>query len=208
MPVMPRVLADVVDIRTDSPRRTDTLVADTNIWVLLSYTPVAMVNRYSYQTVDYSSYVKRLMTAGASLAHSSLTLAEMAHAIERTEWRIWQALPGRADAKLKEFRREDAERARVLEEVDDAWETTKSMSSCVDCTLDAHTADATLERLRLYPIDGYDALILATMRGRGFNQLLSDDADFVTVGGGLTVFTANREAIRLAELQRRLVRRP
>jgi predicted nucleic acid-binding protein len=203
---MLKVQADVVDIGTDQPRKTDTFVADTNIWILFNYAPMTLVNSQSYRTTDYPPYLKKLRASGAKLAHSSLTLAELAHVIEGKEFDIWRKMPGNEDYRLKHFRRDDIERKRVLEEVEDAWEATKAMSTCIDCVLDGLTADHTLERLRLYPLDGYDAMILAAMRGHDLKQLLTDDVDFVTVKG-LTVFTANREAIRLAELQSRLIKR-
>lgn len=203
---MPKVLADVVDIKVDLPKRSDMFVADTNVWLVLNYAPLSLVNPHSYRTVEYPAYVKKIRGAGARMAHSSLTLAEMAHVIEGKEYEVWRAIPGNEGLKLKHFRRDEAERQRVFDEVEGAWAATKAASTCVDCLLDAQTADATLERLRLFPLDGYDAMMLAAIRGKGLSMVLTDDFDFITVSG-LTVFTANPESIRLAQMQGRLIHR-
>jgi len=71
-------------------------------------------------------------------------------------------------------------------------------------TIDIPMATAALNRLQTEQVDGYDLFILESMKSHGVVQIITDDGDFATVPG-IQVFTANRNVIRAARAQERLV---
>jgi len=52
----------------------------------------------------------------------------------------------------------------------------------------------------------YDLFYVEAMALAGLTQIITDDADFVTIPG-ITVFTSNRNAIELARSQGKLLKR-
>lgn len=86
MPVNYTVQADVIDIMTDSPQKGDIFLVDTNVWYWLTYPP-ASLSLTTYQSI-YSNYITDTFTAGATLCCSGLSLAELAHIIEREEKKL------------------------------------------------------------------------------------------------------------------------
>lgn len=81
------VLADVVDIRTDSPLASDTLLLDTNVWYWLAYSRASQTNQppHPYQTSTYPSYVGKARSAKGTLLYCGTTLSELIHQIEKSE---------------------------------------------------------------------------------------------------------------------------
>ena len=61
-------------------------------------------------------------------------------------------------------------------------------------------------RLQNQLVDGYDAMILETLKRAGQNQIISDDGDFATIAG-IQVFTSNPTVLRLARQQGKLIAR-
>jgi len=208
MPILYRVQAEVVDINFDAPLSSDGFFVDTNVWFWLHYTKASQGSPppHAYQVTTYPSYLARARKAKAKILHSGWTLAELAHQIERTEHAIWKRLNGN-DISLKEFRHTcNDERATVVEETVIAWEQIRAWSTITDCNVNQGLTDASLGRIQLFCIDGYDALLLGALRDAGIYQIITDDGDFTTVPH-LQVFTANKAALRSAELQGKLARR-
>lgn len=91
MPVQYRVRAQVVDLRSDTPRSTDKFYVDSNVWFWTTYSNV----QYSpgpprtYQTKEYPQYLKQARHQKAELAWCGLSLSELAHVIENTEFKIY-----------------------------------------------------------------------------------------------------------------------
>ncbi|MCB2264316.1 MAG: hypothetical protein LGR52_15455 [Candidatus Thiosymbion ectosymbiont of Robbea hypermnestra] len=81
-----------------------------------------------------------------------------------------------------------------------------SLAEPLTITIDAPTADAALDRLQTERVDGYDLFILESMKSHGLVQVITDDGDFATVPR-IQVFTANRNVIRAARAQRKLITR-
>ena len=86
MPVHYTIQAEVVNLRVDTPQPTDTFWVDTNIWYWLAYNRANQANQppKRYQIRDYPAYLGNAHTFGAKFHWVGLSLAELAHLIEKT----------------------------------------------------------------------------------------------------------------------------
>lgn len=80
------------------------------------------------------------------------------------------------------------------------------MADPLTVLIDAPTTSAALNRIQTEKVDGYDLFILESMKNHGVVQVITDDGDFSTVPD-IQVFTANRNVIRAARDQGKLVSR-
>jgi len=199
------VQAEIVDIRTDAPLASDSFLVDTNVWGWTTYTRASLGKRgpTPRQSRDYPTYINRAIAAKARLLRCGLSLAELAHVIEKTEREVF----GVQDSQNKEFRHNyPAARARVAAEVKTAWEQVKSLSAPIDILINDPTTDAALMRFQAQAVDGYDLFLLeATMRA-SVVQVITDDGDYCAVPG-IRVFTSNNAVVTAAAAQGKLLRR-
>jgi predicted nucleic acid-binding protein len=197
------IQAEVVDITADTPMATDVFLVDTNVWYWMTYSGATAFE--SSQTNDYPAYLNRSLGIGSKVLHSGLTLAELAHIIEKTEHEIYAKSV--TSVNKKEYRHNSAsERSRVVSEIEAAWNQITSLAEPLIITIDAPTASAALKRLQTERVDGYDLFILESMKAHGVVQVITDDGDFATVSG-IQVFTANRNVIQSAKNQGKLITR-
>jgi hypothetical protein len=201
MAVQYAVKAEVVNIQFDTPQKDDIFLVDTNVWYWLTYTPASTSAR-SYQSNDYSAYLRKIISAQGLLLYCGLSLAELAHNIEKAERAIFSTI-----LNTKEYRHNDpTERANVVAEVVAAWGQVTSIAESIDVTIDEITTNASLTRFQTQLLDGYDLLFLEAMDKAGVVQVITDDGDYVTVPG-IKVFTANRNVITAARNQGKLITR-
>jgi len=208
MPINYAVQAQVIDIRTDSPQPTDSFLADTNIWFWVTYTRASLGPNPPWpgQLTNYPGYVAKCLAAGAKLYRCGLSMAELAHIIEKTEREIFEMSSG-ARVGTKEFRHNHAaERSIVVAEIQSAWGQAKAMGTSLDIAVDDPATDAALTRFGSQVLDGYDLFIVEALSRGGLTQMLTDDSDFCSVSG-IQVFTANSNLISAAASQGKLVRR-
>lgn len=193
------VKAKVVDIRSDTPKKEDTFIVDTNVWYWLTYTKASTPTLLPKISI-YSSYFSKALTVESFLLYNALSLAELAHNIEKTERKIFSST-----LNPKEYRHNhSAERTTVFNELEAAWSQVISIAVCTDILVNEATAEATLQRFKTQLLDGYDLLILEAMEKSGVKQIITDDGDYVNVPG-ITVFTANNSAITAATSQGKLL---
>jgi predicted nucleic acid-binding protein len=205
--------AQVVDITVDTPKPEDVFLVDTNVWYWMTYTRASQNTRppLPYQSMLYPKYTNDALSIGSKIFKSGLTLAELTHLIERSEYEIF-AMANRAifpDPKKfnKEFRHSyNAERSQVVAEIQAAWSQVTSMAHPLTLTIDSSTASAALFRLQTEKVDGYDLYILESMKNNGVVQIITDDGDYATVTG-IQVFTANTKIIAEARQQTKLLTR-
>jgi PIN domain nuclease of toxin-antitoxin system len=81
------IRAQVVDIRSDTPRAEDVFVVDTNVWYWLVY-PQASLSSKDYQVQQYPAYINAARKKRSTLHAISLAYTELAHSIERSECNI------------------------------------------------------------------------------------------------------------------------
>ncbi|MHC5820511.1 MAG: PIN domain-containing protein [Nostoc sp.] len=198
------VQADVIDITVDSPQTGDIFLVDTNVWYWLTYPP-ASLSLTAYQS-SYSNYITDTVTAGSTLCCSGLSLAELAHIIEREEKKLSSYSSIRITSK--EYRHNyPLERARVVSQVQAVWNQVESIYAVqIDLTLDKDTVDAAVTRFSTQCLDGYDLFILESMKQESLTKIITDDGDYVTVPG-IQMFTANPGVIKEARKRGKLISR-
>lgn len=203
MAVNYQVQADVIDIASDAPRPSDAFLVDSNVWFWMTYSGSGLGS--NWQAKVYPPYVKRARKEKAKLLRCGLSMAELTHIIERTEYQIFeQTHPGE---KPKEFRHNHpAERNSVVTDVQNAWRIVKSMASPLDVAIDEPTTDNALNRVQTQLLDGYDLFFVEAMTRANVPQVLTDDGDYCTIPG-VQVFTANRNVINAARNQGKLLTR-
>ncbi|RMH73289.1 MAG: PIN domain-containing protein [Cyanobacteria bacterium J007] len=202
MPINYNIQAEIVDLRSDTPKKDEIFLVDTNVWYWFAYTKASM-SSLPYQTRNYPSYLNKARLIGSLLLYCGLSLAELAHNIERSEREIFNLTSNRS-LTAKEYRHnQPTERANVVDEVKIAWNIVTSIAVSTDITIDETTTGASLTRLQTQPLDGYDLLILEAMRRANIKQVITDDGDYVTVPS-ITVFTENQNVIQQANAQGKL----
>ncbi|WP_354635934.1 hypothetical protein [Planktothricoides raciborskii] len=193
------VQAEVVDIRSDTPKEDDIFLVDTNVWYWLTYTQASR-SALPYQITDYPNYISKALSRKSLLLYCGLSLSELAHNIEQTEREIFNS-----NLRPKEYRHNyPTERANVVAEIQASWSQVTSIAVSTDITINEATTKTALTRFSTQPLDGYDLLILEAMEKAGIIQVITDDGDYITVPG-IRVFTANQNAIAAASNQNKLL---
>jgi len=201
------ITADVVDIRTDSPKPEDVFLVDSNVWYWMTYTRASLVmETWTLSRVrDYPSFVNKAITTSAKLYRCSLSFSELAHVIEKAEREIFKKTSG--PIGTKEYRHNyPQERSNVVSEVQAAWGQVKTMALPLDITIDDAITNAAISRFGKELVDGYDLFFLETMSNEKVIHIITDDGGFATVSG-IKVFTANKNVITAAEQQGKLIKR-
>lgn len=201
------VQASVVDVRTDTPRASDALLVDTNVWYWQTYTKCSIGPKAAHpnQLSSYPSYMSKALAHGTRICRCGVSLGELAHLIESTERDILIAASG-TQLTAKEFRHLPGARNKVVGEICTAWAQVETMSDLIEVRLDAPTIAEATRRLSEAPTDAYDAVMLTASKLHGIDSILTDDGDFCGVSG-ITVFTANHRVIQAAAKQGRLLQR-
>jgi len=192
------IQADIVDIRFDKPKHQDSFFVDTNVWYWLTYSQASVTARSS-QVHAYPEYFKRIRSVSSQLFRCDLSLAELAHIIENTEYDIYCDVHKKNPKTYpkKEFRHSSvAGRLDVTQEIESALMQVRQFSSSIPLTIDDVAVTTFLTNLKANKLDGYDLFYLDILRKNRL-LILTDDGDFATVPG-ITVFTANLAVIDAA----------
>lgn len=207
MPINYQIVAHVVDIQTDKPKVDDRFFIDTNVWFWMTYTQ-ASYNANRYQITNYPSYIDSILKTGGRIYQNSLSFAELAHLIEKTELDIFNSnnkTHGGKEIRGKEFRHSHPqERKKVTNEIEAAWIQVKSLAEPLDITVDELIVATALERIKTQMVDGYDLFILELMARHNILQIITDDGDFATIPG-IKVFTSNKNVITAAKQQKKIL---
>jgi hypothetical protein len=207
MTVNLNIQADVIDIRNDIPQKSDIFLVDTNVWFWQTYTNAGFnAKPYTLKKIsNYSNYLNLALSNGSTLTYSGLTLAELAHIIEKTEYDIYVQSNGYLP--IKEYRHNyPKERANVIAEVQFTWRRIKKIAIPLNLTVDDATTDAALKRFQTQAVDGYDLLLLEAISraGAGTVKIITDDLDYSVVPG-IQIFTSNNNVIQEATKQTKLI---
>jgi len=197
------VQASVVDIFYNKPKSYDNFLVDTNVWFWYAYTQ-ATLSSQPYQLDNYPDYIDEAVTKKAMLYWCGLSLSELAHLIENTEFNVFNR---QNNVKPKEYRHNyKSERLKVINEIQSAWTQVKSVANPLDILVNGTTTDLILAKITSQPLDVYDLFLLEAANKFGISQILTDDSDFAFVPG-IQVFTANRSVIEASRRQGKLTRR-
>ncbi|MCE7946097.1 MAG: PIN domain-containing protein [Chloroflexi bacterium CFX4] len=202
------VRATVIDLRTDQPRATDVFLVDTNVWLWACYASAEYADQQPYQTLTYPPYLRRAKSNGARLAKSAITWVELAHLIERLEWKIFRNYTGETP-DLKTYRQAfPEERQRVVQEFEGAWRIAEDLSNftTLPLSLDIAMLEKLAQDYQFLRVDGYDLLIYHAALSAGIRQILTDDVDYGEFPD-VQIFTANLKLINIAREQGKLVTR-
>jgi len=206
-----KVNADIIDLRIDHPQSTDVFFVDTNIWFWVGYTnaSTSQVAKYN-QTVDYPSYLNQALSVGSQLYKCTLSFAELAHSIERSEFEIFQKTPSGTNLTNKKSFRHDypQQRQNVIAEINNTWALADAMTNgqTIEIIVDKVAISVAQNRLVTEALDGYDILMVDAVLAAKITQVITDDSDFGQVSG-LTIFTANQLLLREAKAQGKLIKR-
>ena len=200
------IQADVIDIRKDTPKKSDIFFVDTNVWFWETYAQTYEYRGFSnYQIRNYPNYLRQAGLHGATLTYSGLTLAELAHLIEKKEYEKY--IKSNGDLPIKEYRHNyPLERAIVVNAVQFVWRRVKNRAKLIDLAVNDATTDAAIKRFSTQAVDGYDLLLLETISKAGQFQVITDDIDYSVVPD-IQVFTSNNRLIQEAATQNKLVAR-
>ncbi len=197
------VRAEVVDIQSDQPQPSDGLLVDSNVWFWMTYSGAGLGNDWRARV--YPNYLRSARRAKAKVYRCGLSVAELAHLIESTEYEIFRQT--HVGENRKEFRGNyAAERAGIVTDIQNAWRIVMSLATHLGLVIDETTTAAALGRLPTQLLDGYDLFMAEAVAAAGVTQVLTDDGDYCTVPG-IQVFTANRQVLDAARAQGKLVTR-
>jgi hypothetical protein len=206
MPINLTIQAEVIDIRSDTPRQDDIFLVDTNVWLWQTYTNAIASSRNAPNKIRaYTPYLSKARR-NATLVYAGLILAELAHVIEKTEREIYNQQT-RSSLDAKEYRHNNlAERANVVAEVESAWQQVEGLAVPIDLIVNEEITNASLARFKTQALDGYDLLILEAISRAEAGQVkvITDDMDYAVVPG-IQVFTNNGLVIQQAAVQGKLL---
>lgn len=192
-------MSQILDLNLHQPIKGERYFVDTNVWFWFTYVSSKRVvlpqHPEPYQLVDYPNFIQKALDDGAILCHCPLTLAELANVIEKTELDIYKKNIKNDFFEKKEFRRIVNERKSVLNEIQVAWNSINTMSTCIDIKLDLKFVDRCRDILGEGTVDSFDAFFIQTMRDQQIDYVVTDDHDFSTVQKQILI-TANRKAIK------------
>jgi len=218
------VKAEVVDIRnrkSNLPRR---VVADANVLYVINYDVTGLAAAGgrvppSYQTRHYPAWWKLAARGGVELCTVASCLAEFAHIVERTELEnIWRTDPNRPELDPnrpgQDFSPKYTKTVRnhyrgQIKPIREGVETTlastrKSVNILPRVGQDEVALNRAIQVWVESAADFGDAHLVATAKGAGIANILSDDADLITFEG-IVVYTANQTAIAAAQASGKLI---
>jgi predicted nucleic acid-binding protein len=177
------------------------ILVDTNVWYWVA-------NPFLYNPPPhgraYPHFIQMAKNAGSRLHACELSIAELAHVIER-ERMLWRnSLTNNRFRSLKDFRGDAAERKDTVDELEMTSAQIHSMADDLPGELNRHLGSAAMSRLRTEPLDGPDAFLIEIAHRSGITRILTNDRDFIYVPG-LMVITDNPTSIDKARRARKLV---
>jgi len=190
------IKANVIDIRSDNPQKTDRFLVDSNVWFWIAYSK-ASLNCKNYQSTYYPQYLCEAIATEANTHYFSLNVAELAHTIEKSERELFKKSNG-VEIEVKDFRHIELERKKVISEVRNAHYILNQAGVELPVDIPVGKDHDLINDIAEYLLDGYDALILEAMKAKGVYSILTDDSDYACVED-ITVFTANRNVITAAK---------
>ena len=190
-------MTEINNLRKATPHHSDKYFIDTNVWFWVTYaasneieTPNAPLR---YQLLEYPAFIQKILDEGAGIYHSPLTLSELTNIVERTEYDIYKEDTGE-ELTRKQFRMLPEQRARVMDEVSNAWKQITQMSETLDVNIDLKMSNKALDVLSNHCLDAYDAFYIESMKVNQITKIVTDDSDFN--GLDVSLYTANNRLVR------------
>lgn len=206
-----KIEADIFDIRSYQPVKTDLFFVDTNVWYWLTYSRASMRinNPQNYQTKYYPKFTSSALNNGAQIYQSGLSLAELTHLIERSEFEIFASanplLFSCPKTFSKKFRYDyPVQRKQVISEIESIWAQISTLATPLSNLVDQKTCTDAVAALSTFYIDGYDLFIIDTMLKNNITSIITDDCDFASIKN-IKMYTANNRVLQEALSQGKLL---
>jgi predicted nucleic acid-binding protein len=198
--------AEVVDIRQPYCSVENKMLIDTNVLYFCYYDRFSQLEALDtgvrfYQTSEYPTFLKKLLSSQSTLFVHKINLLELANTIERAELQILYCKVNEAseigkDVNLKALRRSYPKEFRIIQRRLVTY--LHSIKKAFRLIGPAISIDQLLGNFLIEwqdsLADAGDAMIVAEARREGINSVLSDDAFFATLNN-IKFYTANRTAI-------------
>jgi predicted nucleic acid-binding protein len=191
-------MPQIFDLNNSPAIKGEKYFIDTNVWYWTTYISSKIMGvpnqPAAYQIKDYPRFLERAIEDGAVLCHCPMTFSELANIIENTELCIYQNENNKQGFPKKEFRNIPDERAKVLKEIDIAWTTINSMSTCIDANLCLDFISGAQGVMSEGCLDPFDALYVQVMRRNNIDYIVTDDHDFCSINQQM-IFTSNKKSL-------------
>ncbi|WP_120508463.1 PIN domain-containing protein [Rahnella bruchi] len=196
------ILSNVIDINNYIPKDKDNFFVDTNVWFWLTYSKGIPQGR-SYLHI-YNQFINSALNNNSKLYHSGLTLAELAHIIEKSEREIHGKVINKT-ISTKDFRHLfSVQRLAAIKEVETSWLQVESLAEQIEINICENITDNCVTKMPSNSLDGYDLMIHESMLNSGILNIVTDDGDYTTVPG-INVYTSNKNVLLAALQQKRLI---
>jgi len=167
--------ANIIDIRSYSPRSSDLFLFDNNIWMYL-FCPLANYNQKRQEI--YSSFLQSVNTANSTIFTNSMVLSEFANRYLRMDFGQWKDKVGRLDADFKRNFVGTDHYSETVEEI--KIQIQKILKICERTTDSFNAVDISNVFEHFKKIDFNDSYYLELSRLNNW-KMVTDDRDFLQV---------------------------
>jgi predicted nucleic acid-binding protein len=194
LPSKPLLRVDVahcLSVRRERLSRGDRCLLDTSVIVFVVFEEQQATSWNQERAAAYEEFIERGRKDGVEFLWSPLSFSELTNFVERYYLKRYQRAVDQSIDR-KRFRAIPEQRKLVIDNVKEAWQYVKRLALPTEFQVDAATADAVLALLTATSLDGYDALLIRSMRGANVPYILSDDADYASAPN-VIVYSANED---------------
>lgn len=164
---------------------TDSFFFDTNVWMFI-FAPLA--NARKSKQKDYSAFLKKIMSRGATIWINSLVVAEYVNAVLRLEFKQWKRQKQYNNADFKHDFRPTSEYKSALEAV--KLQVADIMSVATKRPDDFHKADIEQILSSMESMLDYGDSVLVDSCVKNKMILVTDDSDITGLNLSIPVLTA------------------
>jgi len=185
-------VAGIHDVTSYNFNRTDRVVVDTNVLILVH------ANSYGdpkgWRVTTYSSSLNKIYSVKAEAILLDVVLSEFINGVERaaaTDWAHRQQKNGLMQREiLKQFRQDTQLYKRAIEDIRIAVDqVARACTFDRVLPLDPNTAPAAIDEMRRARADLNDVRIAHYCKAKGVD-LITDDRDMATFGSSINVITS------------------
>ncbi len=173
--------------------RNEVFALDTNVlyWIHYSQASDPNLKAQAYQVVDYSNFIEKLLENGNRLVTTVLNISELAHVVENSEYRLYNAL-NTPKVKKKEFRNLRNKRVDYQNEMKiimlQLQETYGEQIQVIE--IEEKVISNFIHDIDKNACDVFDYVIIKKLIEKGIINFISDDKDFVTIEG-INLYTSS-----------------
>ncbi len=183
---MNSVIHDIRTIDVQNINKEQIFALDTNIlyWIHYSKASAPNLRARAYQVSEYSNFIEKLLENGNRLVTTVLNISELAHVVENSEFRLYNALNG-IKLKKKEFRNLSEKRHDYQNEMKTIMlqlrETYKEQIQVIK--IDEEIISEFVNQIGENSCDIFDYVIIERLKEKKITNFVSDDKDFIKIDG-------------------------